>query len=254
MKKNAYLLILLIPAYFLLSYSSGAPFGYSGSPGDNGRTCTQCHTADGNSYMPSIALQNFPATYQPGQTYRIHLTVGGTSNSKFGFEATVEDNNHQKQGVFGAVSGSTQAIQNNTYITHTSSSTTAGDWLFDWTAPAAGHGTLKMYYAINLANGNGQSTGDYVQSDFAEMQEDVSNLTEIKKNKLEIYPNPAVEIINIKNLEMQDMQAEAIDMAGRIYPLHKYANRIYISHLPKGNYVLKLKNDKIAYTKTFIKK
>ena len=53
MKKNYIFkfILLLIPvlAFTLLSFSSGNPNAFSGSPGDSGNNCTQCHSGTANN-------------------------------------------------------------------------------------------------------------------------------------------------------------------------------------------------------------
>ena len=53
MKKNYIFktILFLIPfsAILLLSYSSGNGSALSGSPGDGGNNCTQCHTGTANN-------------------------------------------------------------------------------------------------------------------------------------------------------------------------------------------------------------
>jgi len=255
MKRNFYLFVLLIPAYFLMSYSSGAPFGYSGSPGDSGRTCATCHAPDGASYMPSINLSGLPVDgYVPGQTYRLHFQLSNTgSTSKYGFEICVENNANQKQGSFAGVGGNTQGIQSNTYVTHTSAGTSAADWLFDWTAPATSQGELKLYYAINLANGNGSSSGDYIQNDYFTIAENTNAITALSDDLLSIYPNPATDFIRLKTTYKFN-RIQLVDMQGKSYPVQLQDNQIDVSFLPAGNYFLQVQNEKINGVKQFLKK
>ena len=256
MKRKIYLLIFLLPAYLLMSYSSGAPFGYSGSPGDNGRTCTQCHSNNGVSYSPTITVSGIPASgYVPGQTYQIVLSVSGANNAKNGFEACVEDASHQKQGSFANMDANTQAIQNNTYVTHTSSGTNSPDWQFTWTAPADSQGDLTLYYAVNLADGNANSTNDYVESGSADIPVDAAfKINEFSDAELMIYPNPAIDFLTVKSEKYRFEKASITDMSGKTYPVNIVDNRIDVRFLPAGNYFLHLQNEQVKGTKQFIKK
>ncbi len=255
MKKNAYLLIFLLPIYLLLSYSSGAPFGYSGSPGDNGRTCNQCHSYSGSGYSPTFDVTGIPANgYQAGQTYQLTLSVSNVNTAKKGFEACVENASHQKQGTFSSVDGNTQPIQSNTYITHTSSGNTQSQWTFNWTAPATSQGDLTLYFAVNMANGNGSTSGDYIQASSVSIPEDTNAVQEIADDQIKIYPNPADDFIKIDTNTYQFNQAEIKDVIGKTYPVKITNNRIDVSFLPAGTYILKLQNDKYKSVKQFIKK
>lgn len=255
MKKRAYLLILLLPLYFLLSYSSGAPAGRTGSPGDNGVSCTYCHSYSGSGYTPSFNVAGIPADgYQAGQTYQLTLTVSNVNTARKGFEACVENTSHQKQGVFNNVDGNTQAIQNNTYITHTLSGNTHSQWTFNWTAPASLQGNLTLYFAVNMANGNGASTGDYIQTGSTSIPENTNALHEISAAAIKIYPNPASDYIRIMSDQYKFDQAKITDILGKTYPAYLKNNRIDVSFLQKGTYFLSLQNEKFKVSKQFIKK
>jgi len=255
MKKNYYLLIFLLPAYLLLSYSSGAPFGYSGSPGDNGRTCNQCHTYSGSGYSPTFDVTGIPANgYQPGQTYQLTLSVSNVTTAKKGFEACVEDANHQKQGTFSNADSNTQAIQNNEYITHTGSGTTQSAWTFNWTAPATTQGDVTLYFAVNMANGNGSTSGDYIQSGSVVIPIDTNAMNDQIADAIHIYPNPADNYIWLQS-EYTDFDHISItDILGKNYPVKLKNKQIDIRFLPSGTYILNLEKGKTTITKQFIKK
>ncbi|OYT11864.1 MAG: hypothetical protein B6I18_02720 [Bacteroidetes bacterium 4572_112] len=66
--------------------------------GDGGKTCTTCHGGSATNKANWIS-SNIPSTgYIAGQTYTI--TVSGTHSgvSRFGFEATAENNTGAKVG------------------------------------------------------------------------------------------------------------------------------------------------------------
>jgi len=256
MKRRIYLLVLLFPAYLLMSYSSGAPWGYSGSPGDNGRTCTICHSANGVSYTPTITVSGIPASgYIPGQTYQIAISVTNANNAKNGFQACVEDASHQKQGSFANMDANTQAIENNTYVTHTSSGTVSPNWQFTWTAPANAQGDLTIYYAINLANGNGNSDYDYIESGSADIPvNDAYAIREFSETEVSLYPNPTPDYLTLKSAKYQFEQIFITDITGKTYPVKIVDNRIDVRFLPAGNYFLHLENKEISGIKQFIKK
>lgn len=54
------------------------------------------------------------------------------------------------------------------YITHTVVTTQTGTnsrtWTFQWTAPAAGTGTVTFYAAMNATNSSNSSAGDMIYS------------------------------------------------------------------------------------------
>ncbi len=254
MKKNTYLLILLLPAYLLMSYSSGAPYGYTGSPGDYGATCTTCHSSNGSSYTPDVQLNGIPANgYIPGQTYTFQLSYSNAVVNKSGFEACVENNSNQRQGSFSNIDNNTATLQNNSYITHTSSGNNLTAWQFEWTAPTVSQGNLKFYYAINLTDGNGQSTGDYVVNGNFDIPEQSNTIDNTDEDLIKIFPNPASGYLQL-NTKKSFNDLKIIDIKGSIYPVKIQNNQIDISFLPAGTYFLLIQNENVKLKKQFIKK
>ena len=171
MKKTMYLLFTVAGLFFLLTselmYSSGSPGGKSGSPGDGGATCTQCHGGTATPQSGWITSTIPVEGYEPGQTYSITATGTHAGVGKFGFELTSEDMAANKVGTLTVTNTvENQLVNGNNSITHKSAGTTPnGDtksWTFDWTAPAAGTGDVTFYSAFNAANGNGNNQGDVI--------------------------------------------------------------------------------------------
>jgi len=77
-------------------------------------------------------------------------------------------------------------------------------------------------------------------------------------NQLEVFPNPAQSILNIKNENFNgDFQIQLISASGQLIevPLINNTNtniQLDISHLPNGVYVLRLISDEL-YSASFIK-
>lgn len=171
MKNYIYYLSALFFLFVLLTAEiengGGSIGGKTGSPGDNGNTCTECHGGTASPQNGWIT-SNIPVDgYTPGEIYTI--TATGTHNGvvKFGFEATAENSTGTKVGTI-AITNSTETklVNNNKSVTHKSTGTTPSgntkSWSFNWTAPAAGTGNVGFYAAFNAANGNGNSTGDVI--------------------------------------------------------------------------------------------
>ena len=101
-----------------MSNSSGRTSGSSGSPGDGGKTCTDCHA--GGNFSASLQItDDIPAGgYELNTDYNITVTNTSTA-SKHGFQVTAEKtSNDSKVGIFTAGTGS-QAFSNDNYLTHT---------------------------------------------------------------------------------------------------------------------------------------
>ncbi len=160
-------LIALPSVLILYSYSTGSPGGKSGSVGDGGHTCTDCHGGTAQTQTGWITTNIPTEGFTAGQTYTI--TATGTHNGvvKFGFELTAEDAFGGKVGAFTITDPTrTQFTNANAAVTHTSNGTgvtgNSSSWSMDWTAPTPAPQSVKFYAAFNAANGNGLSTGDVI--------------------------------------------------------------------------------------------
>ena len=160
------------------SNQSGAPNGKTGSPGDNGSTCANCH---GGSISPGISdafiisSVNTPVEYISGEVYSFTANINGGSGI-FGFELVVED-------VLGNSIGeiiltdpvNTQLIDDGKYITHTTAgsngsiSTPDGpgvymNWNFNWLAPSDFEGAVTFYAAGIISNSSSTNSGDILMT------------------------------------------------------------------------------------------
>jgi hypothetical protein len=167
-------LVLLITVLFIsdkksFAFSSGAPSGVTGSPGD-GSNCTQCHSGTAQTLTSGITT-TIPITgYVPGTTYDIIIgnEVAQSGKIKYGFAMTVQQGTSQTLlGSFTPKSGLTIASN---YITHDGAISAPPSWLIKWTAPNAGTGALNIYTAINAANGSGAG-GDQILTSIIPIQE-----------------------------------------------------------------------------------
>lgn len=153
------------------SYSSGAPVGHSGAPGD--QTCSNCHFDYGFPDMGSMAITspNSPNGYQAGVTYPIDVTVSFPGQNHWGFSLCVLDSNGASIGTLIApVASGTQlgiGLNGRVYATHNTvaQTTSSHTWTLNWTAPLAYNGVVKFYAACNAADGNTIVGGDYIYND-----------------------------------------------------------------------------------------
>ncbi len=173
--------VLAIPALLLLySYTGGSPGGKTGSPGDGGATCTQCHAGTAQVQGGLISTTIPFSGYEPGQTYTITVSANMAGISKYGFELTAESAGGVKQGSFSITDPArTKKVNGGKAVTHTSGGTVASgnsiSWSFDWTAPAAGTGQITFYTAVNATNSNGGTSGDQVYKGTRAVSEHIAN-------------------------------------------------------------------------------
>ena len=260
MKKNYFFkfFLLLIPAsaFLLLSFSGGNGSALSGSPGDGGNNCTQCHSGSANNSNISITT-NIPGTgYEFNKEYDITITNSG-GGSRNGFQVTAErDFNNAKIGTFRSTSSDTQTAASNTRIIHTSAGNSQNTWSFKWTSPASEQGKITFYGASVSGNGNGSSSGDQV---FLGSSISLPSLSINEANRLnfEMFPNPAQDNLTIQlpsNSEKATVQF--YDYVGRLAltrTIDNNKNNVNVSALSSGVYILKVvTGDKIG-SKKFIK-
>jgi hypothetical protein len=163
-----FLIVIAIPVILLLmSNSNGSPGGKTGSIGDNGNTCTQCHSGSAISIPYWITTNVPPEGYTPGQTYTITATGTHTGVVKFGFELTAENSQGAKVGTLLLTEPARTKFTNaNKAVTHTSAgnvpSGSTNTWTMNWVAPSNVQGNVGIYAAFNAANGNGNTSGDVI--------------------------------------------------------------------------------------------
>jgi hypothetical protein len=67
----------------------------------------------------------------------------------------------------------------------------------------------------------------------------INTISELNKPEMKIYPNPATDVIFIENLQSETPDHIIMaDITGRIVYQSSFSDRIDVSHLPKGMYLL----------------
>ena len=217
-----------------LTYSNGSPGGYTASTGDGTNSCAQsgCHDDANHKFtsgLGDIDLSNIPSNgYVPGKTYTITTSISKAGYNNFGFELSSEkDGGSVKVGSFASNGGETQSKNNKDAITHTSSGNTgpggSKSWTMDWTAPPAGTGQVKFQAAFNVANGNGQPTGDTIHIASTTIDEDANTAVAPSAKMLgqagiKVFPTPASEQLTISGMggELSSERVLLRDLQGRI--------------------------------------
>jgi len=144
MQLKAILLSAVVAMVMLSPIIEASSNGKHGSSGG----CS-CHGSSSSSVTIS---ENFPSSYNAGQSYAIQVSVsGGVSGTKGGFNVEVD------MGSF-STGGSSSVKVSGKSITHANSGNRA--WTFDWIAPSAGSGTVTVNIAALAANGASGNNGD----------------------------------------------------------------------------------------------
>lgn len=142
----------------------------TGSPVGGGQACMDCHS--GGSYSPTLEItvkdggNMIVDSYLPGETYTLEYTVsaGSGSPSGYGMQSLLISISpgHEEAGNVNSVSSSNTQISDvggHQYIEHLAAST-SGIFTADWTAPAAGFGSIAVYGRGLAVNGTGNTSGD----------------------------------------------------------------------------------------------
>lgn len=78
--------------------------------------------------------------------------------------------------------------------------------------------------------------------------------TDDTNSHLQVYPNPVKEILNISLNGFEAQTYQVVDLNGRIVMQGNYTEKLDVSHLQSGTYVLKLMIGEKSKTERFIKK
>ncbi|WP_298765210.1 choice-of-anchor V domain-containing protein [uncultured Polaribacter sp.] len=256
MKKNYFFkfLLLAIPvsAFLLISSSGGRTDGRSGSPGDGGNTCAQCHS--GGDFDASVEItSDIPVTgYELNKDYTINVNTTSSSNTH-GFQLVAETDANVKVGAFTAGNGSRVSGDR---ITHSSPSS-SGDWSFTWRSPATDLGKVTFYTAVNAANGNGSAFDGQDQVVTANSATPSLSIAEANRLEFSSFPNPATDRITLQlPTGTENAKVGFYDAVGRLALTRNISdanNSINVNSLSKGIYLLKVSTaDKIG-TQRFIK-
>jgi hypothetical protein len=160
--------VLCCAAGFVLARSIGPVPARTGDFGE--LNCTACHTGNAlNAAGGTFTISGVPASYQPGQTYPITVSISKAGQARWGFQMAVRSVSSGLQaGTLATTDANTQIQVANgiQYIEHTSAGTfagtTSGTWTVNWTAPASAQGAIRFGAAGNAANNNGTNQGDFI--------------------------------------------------------------------------------------------
>ncbi|MBI4454884.1 MAG: hypothetical protein HY644_03185 [Acidobacteria bacterium] len=162
---------------FLLAESGGAPAQAIGNP----NMCVQsgCHESFRlNQNANLLTVTGFPATYNPGTTYDVTVSVGNNptvspSRALAGFAAFVNKDGTPFTASVGTLTAAdpgtrlapyTDGRVQITYVTHNAPrpGSPAANFTFRWTAPLTDSGSVVLVVGSNSANGDGTHTGDFI--------------------------------------------------------------------------------------------
>jgi hypothetical protein len=212
--------------FLALTYSTGAPSGFSG-PEQN---CSACHNdfpVDSGSGSVTITA---PPVFTPGVPVLISVSVANTtppdSVNRQGFELSTRDAamTSTRVGTYVVDGITVQNAQGSPdFVTHTGTSNMGTVWTFEWLPPAVGSPPqVTMYAAGNAANGNGDSTGDYIYTTSVTLDrttsagEDGPDAAGLLLGPVSPNPVRGDAVVSITLARTLPVQAYLVDAAGRV--------------------------------------
>ena len=164
----------ILPLTALLMAYSGGPLPRL-TGGFDEDTCLQCHNGfllnEGRTLGGVFYLRGVPDRYQPGETYPIIVVIGQPGQQRWGFELSARFAGRGEQA--GALEPADDHSQVQTagrvqYASHTEAGSRKGlqhgpvEFTVNWIAPDQALGDVLFNAAGNAANGDDNTTGDYV--------------------------------------------------------------------------------------------
>ncbi|MEM9527352.1 MAG: choice-of-anchor V domain-containing protein [Bacteroidota bacterium] len=174
------LFLAVVATLLFTGYSSGPALNQAyntGAPSTGGgteSTCSSCHNG-GNFGEPQLnvtfgidgGIKDTLAEYLPGQTYEVTVAIGYENDApaNYGFQAQIlvsSDTSAAGTLATSAADGDVQISNGNLDRRYAEHNRRGPDSLFtfEWTAPEAGTGEVKMYVVGNLVNSNFGTSGD----------------------------------------------------------------------------------------------
>lgn len=190
--------------------------GFTGSPGE--QNCTSCHNSFAlNSGGGSISIATTPSIstsgYVPGTSYTIDVTVAKTGVALFGFGTEILTSSNTNAGTLSILNATDTRLLNSgarTNVVHQTGGGAATDqktFSFKWVAPATA-GAATIYAAGVAANGNNQNNSDFVYRISLPLSSTVGMAEQAFNLNLNVYPNPASEVITLSYALKEDAVVE----------------------------------------------
>lgn len=207
-----------------MSFSTAAPPGYCGAPGDGNSNCSSCHVGPPATLISNAIVTDIPASgYIPGATYNVSAKIVGLGHTRFGFQVSPQDVAGNQIGSMNDLGPETSFTGFGKYITHSSTGTVGTDsvtWFFEWVAPPAGTGSFTFYGAFNVTDNSGGNSGDTIYVTSVSYNEDISTSSTNSQNlfsDLKIYSNANRDQISVsfQMLESAQVVISLYDMQGK---------------------------------------
>ncbi len=278
MKKSIVISALILPVVFVVfSSNSNGPASSgngirNGGPLSNG-TCGSCHGGGPGTTSINFTLvekaSGTPTTgsYKPGVVYTVTLSGNNPSLPFFGFQLSAATATQQQAGSFSNLGtgkhisnqSSYQIVEHSNNLSKVNGSYTVS---LDWTAPAAGSGSVTLYGIINAVNDDNSTTGDKVSAPatLSLTEQSGTGIDKIESDDLvKVYPNPASDVLHIAAGDglQGNYDIRILDVNGRVVYQNNETVRlakdliISVKELNKGIYFLKMTGGSKSISRSF---
>jgi hypothetical protein len=212
-----------------LGRAASANQGNTGAPGDNSRTCINCHNTSSTRVALDLAVLDLSGNevteYKPGASYTVRVridSVSGPAAKAWGFQMVCLDAPLGMNG--GDIKNWIDTSSNNYKISNAlgrqyveqNRPSGSNEFLVAWQAPLTSSGQLSFYAAGNGVNLNGGPTGDGAAVNSLEIQEMIStSADDLSISEYDISPNPASDWVDISFVQPSDATINLFDLNGR---------------------------------------
>lgn len=264
MKRSLLLFLTCGVVYLAASSYSGGPSLAGHITAVNGCNLSGCHGASSTATVPSLVVVAKASgdtvkngKYTPGVAYIVTVMGSNASAQGFGFILRASQTGGTAQaGSFAnpvpSTSTKTQLVGGFTVFEHKSVIPDVFGTFnasVEWTAPAAGAGSVAFNLAVNGVNGTGTTAGDQWNTTSVTLTEGPpSSVAAIAGSmQISIYPNPVVGLLNVdmNNNAAGNFNYAIYSMNGAMAAqgqLNNNVNSIDVSSLASGMHFISITN------------
>jgi Secretion system C-terminal sorting domain len=224
--------VCALSSTLFMSYQAGALASAGDRTGRVTSTCKQCH--GGTNYGNVTIVQEVTdgtgavvTSYVPGASYNVKLTINKTAGTPVGYAFQWVGVKAATTTVQAGTPSTTQtgtAVRTSGTLKYVEQSVRLATNVinFTWVAPAAGTGSVKMFFVGLAANGNNNdgSTDTTSPSANATLTEDVVGTERIDApvSTMKVVPNPVAEALRlqINTIKNGNYTIQVTDLAGKV--------------------------------------
>ena len=230
--------------------------GNTGAPGDNFRTCQNCHSTGPIQVSLDILLRDSSGSlvneYEPGENYTVTVKVrhvSGETPKGYGFQMVAINAAKAVNGdPYNAWTDTTLNVKlvptssGRVYAEHDGVSP-VDSFLVNWSAPDSDIGPITLYSSGNGVNLNGRNSGDGASRASIQINpKGMVSTNQIKNEEWSFGPNPADQWIRIMGPEDgKQAKLQIYNQQGQLMISgHQSFNQdLDISTLPSGMYIIR---------------